>query len=577
MLFSVTGVVIGIIIFTSVFCIRNSFAISITEKMKMYGELASIGATKKQIKRSVIYEAMLLGIIGIPLGIISGIFAIAILLKIVGAVLGEYLFEGIDGILLGVNYLGVLISVMLGFLTIYLSAFISAKRASKVSPIKLLRNSADIKLKRNKIKAPKFIEKIFKTGGVLAYKNLKRSKKKYRTTVISIAVSVCIFITMNTFINNMFDFSSNYYRDFDYNIKAYIHETGKEDEINQIIALDYIDEYFIKYDTKDYNYLRIYDASKVTKNISYFSEDDHMSMNIIGLDDVTFRKYVKKIEGNYEKLKDTGILVDEYEDYIEENGKYISKKARTYNYKVGDTIVGRYGQKSSNLNGKQTKEVFENDKEISIKVGAVSNISPYGMENSYYYGGNIIVDIDRFKEVEFIPTLMTIQSNNPDVLEQNIKKIDSNISVRNMAAEVKQEKSMVLVIKIFLYGFIAVITLIGVTNIFNTITSNMELRQKEFAMLKSIGMTKREFNRMINLETMFYGTKSLIFGIILGLLGTGLLYSAFGSENAKFFFPGIAIIISIIAVFILIFVIMKYSVGKINKQNTIETIRKENI
>ena len=105
----------------------------------------------------------------------------------------------------------------------------------------------------------------------------------------------------------------------------------------------------------------------------------------------------------------------------------------------------------------------------------------------------------------------------------------------------------------------------------------MELRQKEFAMLKSIGMTKKEFNRMINLETIFYGTKSLLYGIMLGLLGTLALYKAFGSENAHFFFPSMAIVISVFAVFILIFMIMKYSVGKINRQNTIETIRKDNI
>ena len=147
-----------------------------------------------------------------------------------------------------------------------------------------------------------------------------------------------------------------------------------------------------------------------------------------------------------------------------------------------------------------------------------------------------------------------------------------------MDEEVREQRAMVLVIKIFLYGFIAVITLIGVTNIFNTITSNMELRQKEFAMLKSIGMTKKEFNRMINLETLFYGTKSLIYGIILGLLGTFAMYKSFSVKiDSGVYIPIIPIILSIIFVFILIFIIMKYSISKINKQNIIETIRKDNI
>lgn len=136
---------------------------------------------------------------------------------------------------------------------------------------------------------------------------------------------------------------------------------------------------------------------------------------------------------------------------------------------------------------------------------------------------------------------------------------------------------MLLVIEIFLYGFIGVITLIGVTNIFNTITSNMELRQKEFAMLKSIGMTKKEFSRMINLETVFYGTKSLLYGIILGTGGTLLLYNAIKDNLKEFQWPIIATVLASVSVFILIFIIMKYSVRKINKQNTIETIRKDNI
>ncbi len=135
-----------------------------------------------------------------------------------------------------------------------------------------------------------------------------------------------------------------------------------------------------------------------------------------------------------------------------------------------------------------------------------------------------------------------------------------------------------LVIKIFLYGFITVITLIGVTNIFNTITSNMELRQREFAMLKSVGMTKKEFNRMTNIEIIFYGTKSWIYGTIMGLIGTFALYKAFSIKiNKEAYIPIDAIINSAIFVFIFVFIIMRYSIAKINKQNTIETIRNENI
>jgi len=372
----------------------------------------------------------------------------------------------------------------------------------------LIRNSANIKIKANKLKTPKIIRKLFKTGGVLAYKNLKRSKKKYKTTVISITISIFIFITMSTFVNNMFDFTSGYYNSPDYNIKI----NFAKDNLEQILVLDDIEEYFLLYETKGQYSLRIYDLDKVKlQEFIQLEEDengeykkaDHIGMQIIGLDDETFRKYTKKIEVSYEKTKNTGILIDTCDYY--RNDEMLT--GRMYSYEVGDVISGKYLEDDTS------------DKiDMNVKVGAITDTKPYGMENYYYYGGYLVVDMGFFKDIEFELNLITINSKNPDVLEKNIEKINPDIRVRNIEEEIKQERAMEIVIKIFLYGFLGVITLIGITNIFNTITSNMELRQKEFAALKSIGMTKKEFNRMVNLETIFYGTKSLCYGIILGLL-----------------------------------------------------------
>ena len=569
---SIAGVIIAVIIITSVYCIKNSFAISITEKMKMYGELASVGATKKQIKKSVIYEGMTLGLVGVPVGIISGIFAIFILLKIVSALIGEFLFEGIEGIIFSVNIIAIIISTILGFITIYLSAFFSAKRASKVNPIELLRNSAKIKIKPKKLKAPIIIKKVFKTGGILAYKNLKRSKKKYRTTVVSIAISISIFIIMSAFINNMFEFSSNYYQEYTYNMIV----SCEEEEIKNVISQEDIDEYYLLYSAKDYSYLKIYDKTKIENDEFDLDEDGYMPMEIIGYDDATYRKYVKKAGLNYDKVKDSGLLIDNYTILEREGNETKETKKRTYNYKEGDTIIGKWGKTEKGYGDGKYSITHENDKNINIKIGAITETRPYGKEQSFYYGGYLIVNIDRLKDIDYEVNKIIIQSSNPDRLEETLSKSES-IYVTNIAKEIRAENAMVLVVKIFLYGFISVITLIGVTNIFNTITSNMELRQKEFAMLKSVGMTKREFNRMINLETIFYGTKSLLYGIVLGMIGTYLLYISFGESIEEFSFPGSAVVISFVSVFVLIFMIMKYSLRKINKQNTIETIRKDNI
>lgn len=157
--------------------------------------------------------------------------------------------------------------------------------------------------------------------------------------------------------------------------------------------------------------------------------------------------------------------------------------------------------------------------------------------------------------------------------------VDDSIFIYDYEEIVRQFNAVMLIVGIFVYGFIGVISLIGLTNIFNTISTNMQLRSKEFASLKSIGMTKKEFNRMIRLESLMYGIKSLIIGIPLGVLGVFAIFSAFskGSVPISFVFPWKAILISIAAVFIVVWLIMKYSISKVNKQNIIETIRNDNI
>ena len=565
MLLSIAEVVIFIIIFTSVFCIRNSFAISTTEKMRMYGMLSSVGATKKQIKKSVLTEGFILGLIAIPIGIICGIIAVFVLLKIVNLLLGEYLFNNIDGMVFKVSFIAIIISIILGFVTIYFSAISSAKKASKVSPIDNLRNTNDIKMNSKKLKYPKLIKKVFKTGGVLAYKNLKRSKKKYRTTVVSLTVSIFVFISMFTFINEGFKQSGNYYQDYDYNYRITFNKNNSKEKINEIRNLDSVNASYLVYYAK--SSILIDDISKINPKESLECEYDkndkcikkYARLNIILLDDSTFKSYVKRVKGNYDHLKDKGILTDM--DRFYDNKSKKEYEDRIYTYKSGDTIT-------SKLNGNN----------ISVGVGMISNIMPYGFENVYSNGGYIVLNNKYFNNIDYYGCDLMIDSLNTEQLTNDILDIDSELNYYDMDEEAKAEKSIVIVISIFLYGFIGVITLIGVTNIFNTITSNMELRQKEFAMLKSVGMTKKEFNHMINLETLFYSSKSLIYGSILGIIGSYFVHRAFdGKLDTQFVLPYKAILICVLFVFIVVYMIMKYSINKINRQNMIETIRKENI
>ena len=172
---------------------------------------------------------------------------------------------------------------------------------------------------------------------------------------------------------------------------------------------------------------------------------------------------------------------------------------------------------------------------------------------------------------------MYIQAENPDEFSKELDTMEK-IGYTNYNESLKETRAIRTVIYIFVYGFIAVITLIGVTNIFNTITTNMLLRSKEFAMLKSVGMTAKEFNNMIRLESIFYGLKSLIIGLPIGLLLSYALYKGFGtSMEITYQIPWASIGIAVLFVFIIVFITMKYSLNKINKQNIIETIRNDNI
>lgn len=578
MIYSIMSVLLVIIVGTSIFCIKNSFDISVMEKKKNYGMLASAGATKKQIKKNVITEGLMLGIIGIPVGIIVGYIAVFILTIIVNGVIGDFITRNVEMRCI-ISWLPILVSIILGVVTIYFSSIRAAKKASKVSPIDLIRSNDDVKINKNKLKTPSIIKKIFGIGGVIAYKNLKRSKKKYRTTVISLAVSVFVFISMNTFMYYTFSVTNTYYNNIDYNIMV---TSSFEDspKLEDVLKVKGTDDYTMLYQsslTTD-GYLEIDDLSKLTdfgknileeglreqgcyderKDIFDMNCDKKRKMNIIGMDEKSFKEYVDKLGLDYNSVKNKGVLVNNY-SYINAEGVRMEKGI--YNYKKNDTIKGTY-----------------NGSPLEIDVSEVTNVRPSGLENFWDSGGYLIVSEEEYHDLDFRPYILTIQADNPTQVTLDIDEELPELSAVNIEENAQAEKSLYLLMAIFLYGFIAVITLIGVTNIFNTITSNLELRQKEFAMLKSVGMTRKEFNRMINLETIFYSIKALIYGVALGSIGSYLVYLATASKlDYGYHFPLTATIISIVAVFVLVYIIMRYSMSKINKQNIIETIRKDNI
>ena len=576
----VVVIVCIIIIVTSVFCIKNSFDISITEKIREYGMLRSVGATKKQIRKNVMYEALILGLIGIPLGILCGELASFILIKVSNLLMVDELFGNTGFLVFSPSVIAIVISIMLGAITIYLSAFRSAFKASRVSPIVSIRNSGDIKVKAKKLKSPKPIKKIFGMGGEISYKNLKRNKKKYRTTIISITVSVIIFVALSSFMKMAFNLVRHQVdiREYDVSVNIYTHYTGggqftddKEiyEKLYSTSNFDNIKECaFYRETTLHDSSLKYSDKYKELLRYDewYDGEEADIYVEVIVPDDKTYRSYIDSLGLKYEDVYDKGILADNIKIMTyDEDGKEHKYRAREFKAAKGDSLSG----------------TLFGDKEINLDIGYLADTFPFCVNE---YSAFIIISEEYYNSVGMdIPDLAAVYSSDkPDKLQDDIEKVfkdaDYSVYIDNVAESARQMRNLILLVAIFLYGFIIVISLIGITNIFNTITTNMELRKKEFAMLKSVGMTTKEFNHMIRLESAFMGTKSLLYGLPLGLLLSYIIYTKLGrDEGLEFAVPYMAVIMAVLVVFLLIAGIMRYSMSKINKQNTIETIRNENI
>lgn len=578
MIFSLAVIIIIIVMLASVFVIRNSFAISITEKTSMYGMLASVGATKRQIRRNVLFEGFILGLIGIPLGILLGLGVNAILIAILNSVLGDVL-SGASFVFVTPT-IPIICAIVLSAVTIFCSSFFIALRASRIPPLVAIRGNKDIKVKNNKpYRTSKLTKKLFGVGGEIASKSLKRSRKKYRTTVISIVVSVAMFIAVSAFMDYGMTFTDHYYGNTDY---SYMVSGIDANQAQTIEKMPEIENYLTV--GLQYGYVSAdVPVNECGKNFLYDEPDGTKSFGaeFLEFEHDTFVQICRELELDYNKVKG-GVLV--YSQVTPDNSESgnSSKPMKLFGKTAPTkfTVHGNDDEGNALITGK-------------LKVSSVFDEIPKSADSvigeGTIFGQGLIIG----EQGVISPQLgehgcgITLYANTSDhtSLTNRIESMsgtgdsESYISIFDYEEIVRQFNAVMLIVGIFVYGFIGVISLIGLTNIFNTISTNMQLRSKEFASLKSIGMTKKEFNRMIRLESLMYGIKSLIIGIPLGVLGVFAIFSAFSRGNVpmSFVFPWKAILISIAAVFIVVWLIMKYSISKVNKQNIIETIRNDNI
>lgn len=623
-LFTVAAVVALIIILTSVYCIKNSFNISITEKIRQYGMLASVGATRRQIKSSVKTEAAMLGVVGIPVGTMSGIVAALVLVKVVNALSAGWLNFALS---FHTSLPALILAVILSIATIYFSATGSARRAARVTPLEAIRNTKEIKIKSAKLKTPAIIGRIWGIGGIISYKNIKRNNKKYRTTVTSIVICSVTFIVISYFMSMAFSMVGMSYASTDYNIG--INMSYKKDihidieKLSKLVSgIEGVDDYLVgagyDFDVDKPEYTKEY--GEYCRQVYDNSEDVSQMFLITVLDDKSYDKYA-----SYAGIKNAAegaILVNKgtFDVYNEKSLKYVKKEMELYKYKAGDTIecgYNVYDDASSDDNavegdtesstesstednsGYVDEETINNGvrKTVDVTIAGVTDKVPIGYK-SYSYTTLLFMNQKGFESLwadgrsnelkqRYVSYSAYVVAENADEYQDTFEKETegnpeySQISfyVNNVDKQMRDEKSLFTLLGVFAYGLIVVIALIGITNIINTLSTGMELRSREFATLRSIGMTDKQFAGMVRLESVFISVKALVIGVPLGILISYLLCVMMNRMDDAIIYepPYKAIILCIVVVIMLIYAIMKLSMTKLRHNNIIETIKNENL
>jgi len=586
---SMGGMMIIMLSLVSIGCIiviYNSFAISVMERKKEFGLLSSIGATKRQLSHTVFFEAVVVGVIGIILGILGAYIGIGCVILIINNLISDMLEYKLH---LVTNPLFIIIPVIFMIIVIGVSAFIPSRRASKVSPIEAIRQNDDIKINKKKIRTSKLVLKLFGIEGEIALKNIKRNKKKYRVTIVSLFISIVLFISFSSYMNYTLNTASSVMGEvpYDYQISYFGDDPNNDkealDKINEIVKSSDVKEY-VSYSVSNLSiignytysdeYLDFYKSAYGDDGIKALNNLKYQYISILVLDDNSYNKYKKLIGID----NDSVILLNKFKGVSYGNNKRV-------NYNIPVINNGNINIKICNFD--DNDEDVDTTKYCNKKIDNIfiTNKSFDLIEEfSYMDDFKLIVNKKLYDSISDSSThytqfnIISDNTNNIDKLTKDLDKY-SNVNYTNIKETMKQANNLILVVKILMYGFISLVTLIGVTSVFNTISTSMALRKREFAVLRSIGLTNRGFNKILFFESLFFGMKSLIFAIPVSIGITVLIHYALADmvSISTIIIPWKYIIISIVSVFVIVLLTMMYSTSKIKKHNIIEQIREENI
>ena len=625
--YSLAAIIIALIVFGSVSLIYNAFSISVSERTRQFGLLSSVGATRKQLRRMVLFEALAVSIVGIPLGILVGIGGIGITLLLIGDKFFSIVRVDIP-MRLCVSWQAVVIAAVIALVTVLISAWIPSKRATRVSAVEAIRQSMDIKVSGRPVRTSKLAYKLFGLPGVLAGKHYKRNRKKYRTTVVSLFMSIVLFVSAAAFTDYMMESAEGGLASDQFDL-IYAAESDASfamtpDALLELLFSDqnvtggtYTKKQFLQGDIS-----REYVTAMFADRFSNFGmESEDRAPKELGISgylyfvaDAEFNrlleKYNLKEADYYDRDKPLGIALDRNIELDRRLEKYVTLDTLKGDGCVIEGLyyveIDGYYRKDSRIDENGNKVVLyqnrdnENDiielpyeesfakytlrseKTIEEAPFFVSRSTPVAINMIYPYSmlESVVPEaaLNQFRNTEYFLT-----SSNHTASFENLATVltENGLSSRQLfdyAANAETNRNVVTIIRVFAYGFIVLISLIAAANVFNTISTNISLRRREFAMLKSVGMTQEGFRRMMNCECLLYGSKALLLGLPVSCGITYLIYRAVTTAyETSFHLPWAAIGIAVLSVFLVVFATMMYAMRKVKKDNPIDALKNENL
>ncbi|MPQ32870.1 ABC transporter permease [Clostridium estertheticum] len=597
-LYMALAIIIGIVLISTIAVIYNSFQISVVERIKQFGLLRAIGTTPSQIRKIVRREATILAAIAIPLGLICSLIAIngiIIAFKLIGA-------DSVIPIKISISPMVLSISAAIGLFAIYMSALVPAYFAGRISPLNAISGRTSItkeKIKRRKNRA---IQKIFGFEGALAAKNIKRNKKRYRITVFSIVISVVLFVTFKSFMDMSLNISSdlNESKNIHFSVAGADQYTSEKSNIDNKIeddikALRSVDKVYNIYDSYFFNAAinnssgvkEIENMGDVYKKTNFNGVDKTLIESSIRIYDKNSlevsKKYLKSGNINIEKLNnENGVIL------VGKNRLYDQKTNKEYfgpiaNIKVGDKIDLEFNTFKQGESNKENAE-FDKGKVNKVKVMAILENEPFTFTSSGLKiittkeMGEKLIGKKGIKPSKLNIVLKDVKSEDTSKTEIDsaIKANASPLMVINNIDDNRKSKSTILMVKILLYGFVLVVSLIGSVNIINTLTTNIILRKREFATLKSIGLTQKGLKKMIVLEGLLYGVVGAVYGSVVGTGISYLLFKSMGDfREFGWMVPWQAIGIATAASLIIGYISVLSPLSRIKQSNLIESVRED--